>query len=169
MLQISWLVLGLVTVVGALGARRSRRAYRLALGALGALFLGAGAAANAAYLLLDRSYSTFADASSFAFVRDTWASLVTPHETFFIGMLVLFEATVGVLLLVGGRARQVALVLIAAFNVAVLAFSWWYAPWSVPMVVAVVLLLKAGRTWSVGVSPAPSSSRSAGPAATAPG
>jgi hypothetical protein len=168
MLQISWLVLGLVTVVGALGARRSRRAYRLALGALGALFLGAGAAANAAYLLLDRSYSTFADASSFAFVRDTWASLVTPHETFFIGMLVLFEATVGVLVLVGGTGRRVALVLIAAFHVALLAISLWYVVWSVPMVTAMILLLRADRQWS-GVSQGPSSSRSAGHAATAHG
>lgn len=169
MLQAGWLLLGAMTIGGALGARRSLRSYRLALGALSALYLGLGAAANAAFLLVGSTYAQFAEASQFAFVRDTWESLVVPHERLFITALVLFEAAVGVLLLVGGRARQVALVLIAAFNVAVLAFSWWYAPWSVPMVVAVVLLLRAGRTWSAGVSPAPSSSRSAGPAATAPG
>ncbi len=169
MVQVGWLLLGAMTIGGALGARRSLRSYRLALGALTALFLGAGAAANAVYLLLAGSYSHFAEASPFAFVRATWASLVVPHERFFITLLVVFEATVGVLLLVGGRWRRVALVLIAAFNVAVLAFSWWYLIWSVPMVVAMVLLLRADRTWSPEVSPAPSSSRSAGPAATAHG
>jgi uncharacterized membrane protein YphA (DoxX/SURF4 family) len=169
MLQAGWLLLGAMTIGGALGARRSLRSYRLALGSLSALYLGLGAAANAVFLLAGSSYAHFAEASQFAFVRDTWESLVVPHERSFITVLVLFEATAGVLLLVGGRSRQVGLLLIAAFNVAVLAFSWWYAPWSVPMVVAVVLLLRAGPTWSAEVSPAPSSSRSAGPAATAHG
>jgi hypothetical protein len=169
MIQISWLLLAVVTLVGALRAHRSLPAYRLALGALGALYLGAGAAANAAYLWLDRSYAHFADASPFAFVRDTWESLVVPHETFFITLLVVFEATVGVLVLVGGRGRRVALVLIAAFDVALLAFSLWYLAWSVPMVVAMVLLLKADRQWTPEVSQGPSSNRSAGPAATARG
>lgn len=169
MVQISWLLLALVMFVGALRARRSLASYRLALGALAALFLGAGAAVNAAYLLLDRSYAHFADASPFPFVRDTWASLVVPHETFFITLLVVFEATVGVLVLVGGRGRRVALVLIAAFHVALLAFSLWYLAWSVPVVATMTLLLKADRQWAPEVSRGPSSSRSAGHAATARG
>jgi hypothetical protein len=72
------------------------------------------------------------------------------------------------MVVVGGRSRRVALVLIAAFHVALLAFSWWYALWSVPMVVAMVLLLRAERTEDV-VSPVPSSSRSADHRATARG
>lgn len=169
MVQVGWLVLGSLTVAGALRARHSLEAYRLALGALAALFLGAGAAVNATYLLLERSYSHFAQGSSFAFVRSTWESLVVPHELFFITLLILFEATVGMLLLVEGRGRRVALVLIAAFHVALLSFSPWYLVWSVPMVSAMILLLKADRRWSAEVSRAPSSSRSAGPAATARG
>ena len=169
MVQISWLLLAVVTFVGALRARRSLRSYRWALGALAALMLGAGAAVNATYLLLDRSYAHFADASPFAFVRDTWSALVVPHETFFITLLVVFEATVGVLVLVGGRGRRVAFVLIAAFHVALLVFSPWYLAWSVPVVVTMVLLLKADRRWEPEVSPEPSRSRSAGHAATAGG
>ena len=168
MLQVGWLLLGTLTLVGALGAHRSRGLHQLGLAALAALYLAAGAVVNAVYLMAGRSYEQFADASPFAFVRDTWASLVVPHQTFFIGLLVLFEAAVGVMLVVGGRSRRVALVLVAAFHVALLAFSWWYALWSVPMVVAVVLLLRAERTGAE-VSPEPSSSRSADLPATARG
>jgi hypothetical protein len=169
MVQISWLLLGSLTIGGALRAGRSRRAYRLALGALAALFLGAGAAVNTAYLLLDQSYSHFAQGSSFAFVQSTWESMVVPREAFFISLLIAFEATMGVLVLVGGRGRRAAFVLIAAFHVALLSFSFWYLLWSVPVISAMWLLLKADRHWSPEVSRAPSSSRSAGPAATAPG
>lgn len=168
MLQVGWLLLGTLTLVGALGARRSRGLHQLGLAALAALFLASGAVVNAVYLMAGRSYEHFADASQFAFVRDTWASLVVPHETFFIGLLVLFEAAVGVMVVVGGRSRRVALVLVAAFHVALLAFGWWYAAWSVPMVVAALLLLRAERT-EVAVSPEPSSSRSADLPATARG
>ena len=169
MLQVSWLLLGAATMIGSLRARRSLGSHRLALGALAALFLGAGAAVNAVHLLLGRTYSHFADASPSAFVRDTWVSVVVPHVTFFIALLVLFEAAVGALVLVGGPCRRVALVLVAAFHVALLAFSGWYAVWSLPMVAAMLLLLRADRVWAPEVSPGPSSSRSAGRAATAGG
>jgi hypothetical protein len=148
MLQITWLLLGLLVLGGALRAGRSLRAFRLAVAALAALFLGAGAAVNAAYLALGRSYSHFADASSFEFVRSTWASLVVPREDLFITLLVVFEATVGVLLLVGGRSRRLALISVMAFLVALLAFSWWYLLWTVPLVLACRLLLLADRQWA---------------------
>lgn len=168
MLQVGWLLLATLTLVGAVGARRSKKLHQLALAALAALYLAAGAVVNAVYLVTGSSYEHFADASPFAFVRDTWASLVVPHQTFFIGLLVVFEAAVGVMVVVGGRGRRVALVLIAAFHVALLAFSWWFAVWSLPMLVAVVLLLRAERP-EVEVSPEPSSSRSADLPATARG
>ena len=148
MLQITWLLLGVLVVGGALRAGRSLRAFRLAVAGMAALFLGAGAAVNATYLALGRSYSHFADASSFEFVRSTWQSLVVPNEDLFITLLVAFEATVGVLLLVGGRPRRLALVSVMAFLVALLAFSWWYLLWTVPLVVACRLLLLADRQWA---------------------
>lgn len=148
MLQIGWLVLGLCFFGGALRAEKSLRAFRLAIGALAALYLGAGAAVHAVYLALGTSYSGFADGSSFAFVRSTWESLVVPNEDLFITLLVLFEATVGVLVLFGGRPRRAALVAVMAFHVAVLAFSWWYLLWAVPMIVACRLLILADRQWS---------------------
>jgi hypothetical protein len=149
MVQISWLVLGLVVVVASARAQHSQRAFQVAVGAVGVLFVGAGAALNLGYLLLGRSYSGFAADSPIPFVRSTWESLVVPNTTFFIGLLVVFEATVGVLVVRGGRGRTIGLGAIAAFTVTLLSFSWWYLLWAVPIVAAMVLLHRADVRWSV--------------------
>ncbi len=145
MVQISWLLLGATVVLAAARAGHSAQAYRVAVVALAALMLVGGAAVNVWYLLRGSSYSSFADASSFEFVRSTWQSLVVPNEAFFIGLLIAFELTVGVLVLLGGRGRDVALWGLVAFFVAVLSFSFWYLLWSVPMVAALVRLWEVGR------------------------
>jgi hypothetical protein len=80
---------------------------------------------------------------------------VVPHDVIFIGMLIVFEATVGVLVLVAGRPRRIALVLIMAFHVALLSFGWAYLVWVVPMVGALVLLLRADRRQPVPEAPGP--------------
>jgi hypothetical protein len=142
LLYATWATLGVVVVVSSLLAARSARAYGVGIGALAVLFLGAGAAVNAGYLVTDTSYTGFADGSASTFVTSTWESLVVPNEWFFISLLVVFEATVGVLVLIPGRSRQVGLVLIAAFHVALVSFGWWFLVWSGPMLVAVLLLLR---------------------------
>jgi hypothetical protein len=145
LLQVAWAVLGVVIIGGALLAHRSHTAYRAAIGALALLFLPAGAAAHAWNLATDVTYSGFADWSWSPFVTDTWESLVVPHDWVFIGLLVVFEATVGVLVLVPGRPRRIGLLLILAFHVALVSFGWVYLVWVVPMVTALVLLLRAER------------------------
>ncbi len=153
LVQVAWAVLGLVVMGGALLAHRSRTAYRVAVGALALLFLPAGAAVHAWYLATDVSYSGFADWSWSSFVTDTWETLVVPHDAIFIGLLIAFEATVGVLVLVPGRARRIGLVLIMAFHVALLSFGWAYLVWVAPMLAALVLLLRADRRQSAPVPP----------------
>jgi hypothetical protein len=145
LVQVAWAVLGVVIIGGALLAHRSRTAYRAAIGALALLYLPAGAAAHAWNLATDVSYSGFADWSWSSFVTDTWESLVVPHDWIFIGLLVAFEATVGVLVLFAGRPRRIALVLILAFHVALVSFGWAYLVWVLPMTAALVLLLRAER------------------------
>ena len=145
LVQVAWAVLGVVIVGGALLARRSHTAYRAAIGALAVLYTAAGAAVHAWNLATDVSYSGFADWSWSSFVTDTWESLVVPHEWVFIGMLVAFEATVGVLVLIPGRPRRIGLTLILAFHVALVSFGWVYLVWVVPMGFALVLLLRAER------------------------
>ena len=108
-LPVVWVSLGVVIVVFGLRASRSRRAYQIAMGAVSLLWVAAGAAANAYFLVRGDDYSGFADGASTSFVRDTWETLVVPHHGLFIGLLIAFEATVGALVLVEGRVRQVAL------------------------------------------------------------
>jgi hypothetical protein len=141
-----WLLLGGTTFVAALRAHRSTRAIQVARMALGVLFIAFGAVVNAIYLALGNGYyDEFADASPFSFVTDTWHSLVLPHQGTFIGLLILFEATVGVLVLSGGRRTQVGLLALIGFHLGQLAFGGVLWPWAVVMLVALVLLLRAER------------------------
>lgn len=140
-----WAVLGAIVVVGGVRARHSERALAWGCVAVSVLWVVAGAAVNAGVLVLDSSYTGFADGSPVGFVRDTWESLVVPNQGIFIGLLVAFEALAGALVLVPGGPRQVALAALVAFNVALLSFGWGFLLWSVPVGTGLVLLLGAER------------------------
>jgi hypothetical protein len=168
--KIMWLVLGGVAFVAALRAGNSPRARHIGRGAIGVLFIAFGAAVNAIYLTVDTdAYASFARPSPFTFVRDTWESLVVPHETFFITLLIVAEATAGVLVLAGGRLTQLGLVSLMAFHVGQLAFGgvlWVWAPF---MLVTLGLLLRAERRASNTELAPPACSEHALPDATARG
>lgn len=138
-----WSVLGLTTIIASSLAHRSERARLVGRWALGALFVLAGALVNAWYLLTDVDYGGFADASFIPFVRDTWQSLVAPNQALFIWTLVAVEAVVGTLVVTGGRRTRFAMIAIMAFHVALLPFGWFFWAWSLPMLVALTLLLRA--------------------------
>jgi len=144
--KIMWLLLGGVAFVAALRAGSSERARQVGRWAVGVLFIVFGAAVNAIYLTAGTdAYANFADASPFAFVRDTWASLVVPHEAFFITLLILGEATAGALVLAGGRMTQVGLASLMAFHVGQLAFGGVLWVWAPLMLLTLGLLLRAER------------------------
>lgn len=143
-LPVAWVTLGVTVVVASVLAGRSRRAYVVGVRGLSLLFVVAGAGANAFFLIRGDDYSGFADGASTTFVHDTWQSLVVPHHHFFIGLLIAFEAAVGLLVLVEGRARQTALALQLAFTVALVSFGWGFLVWALPIGVALVLLYRAG-------------------------
>lgn len=144
--RIMWLVLGGTALVAALRAGRSPRALRVGRWALGILFTVFGAAVNAAYLAADNGYyDEFAEPSPFAFVRDTWESLVLPHQWFFIGLLILGEAIAGTLVLLGGQRAQTGLIALIAFHVGQLAFGGVLWVWAPLMLVTLSLLLRAER------------------------
>lgn len=140
---ILWMVLGVTTLGASLFAHRSARARQIGRLALGALFVLAGALINAWYLLTDVDYGGFADASYIPFVRDAWQSVVAPNQFLFIGLLVVFEAAVGALVVMGGRRTRIALVAMMGFHVALLSFGWFFYAWSLPMLIALGLLLRA--------------------------
>jgi hypothetical protein len=152
---IAWVILGVTALVAAVRASHSHRAMLVGRYALGLLFTVAGALVNLVYLVTGSSdYATFAELSYLSFVRDTWAAVVAPNQVFWIGLLIAFELTVGVLVVLGERATQVALVAMIGFHVALLSFGWGFFVWAIPMLVALTLLLRAERS---GTATAPAS------------
>ena len=145
MLQTVWLALGIVTFVAAVRAAKSTRALAVGRLAVGLLYIVAGALVNTVFLATGEDYADFAKGSYLTVVRDTWRSLVVPNHHFFISLLILFELTVGVLVLSGGRRAEFGLVGAIGFHVALLSFGWGFYLWSIPMLIAFVLLLRAQR------------------------
>ena len=145
MVPILWVVLGVTVLVCGLRARRSRAALRAGQVALAALYLVGGALVNLVYLVRGDDYATFADGSYLPFVSDTWRSVVVPNHHFFISLLIAFELVVGLLALRGGRAAVPGLIAAIGFHVALLSFGWGFYLWSLPMLLALGLLLRAQR------------------------
>lgn len=144
-----WLVLGGVALVAALRAGHSRRAMYVGRWALGVLFVVFGAAVNAVYLAAGTEYyEDFASPSPFRFVSETWESLVLPNQVFFISLLIVAEATAGVLVLTGGRGTQVGLMALIGFHVGQLAFGGVLWVWAPLMLITLWLLLRAERQTS---------------------
>ena len=156
--KVMWLVLGATVMVASLRADRSERARVVARVALGVLMLVFGAMVNAVYLVTDwDSFAEFGEMSQFAFVRETWASLVAPNTGVFIGLLIVGEATAGILVLCGGRWMRAGLELLIGFHIGLLFFGWWLWLYAVPMLAALVLLLRAERQHQPQVAAAPTS------------
>lgn len=140
-----WLALLLIILVSAVRAGKSEFALRLGCRAVSVLWVLAGAAVNAGLVISGSTYTGFADGAYLPFVQDTWESVVVPHPVVFIGLLVVFEATAGILVLFPGKARQGALVALITFTVTLVSFGWGFLGWAVPMTTALVLLLRAER------------------------
>lgn len=145
MVQIVWVLCGAVIVAAAVRARRHPSALRVGRLGFAFLYLAAGAAVNAFFLLRGDDYAKFASGSYIPFVRETWASLVVPNVEIWIGLLILFEASVGVLALLGGRRTQLAYGAAIAFHIALCSFGWGFYLWAVPMIAALTRLLRAER------------------------
>ncbi len=153
--RIMWLVLGGTALVAALRAAHSTRALVVGRWALGLLFVVFGAGVNAVYLAVDSGYyDDFAKPSPFAFVRDTWASLVLPDLWLYISLLVLGELVAGVLVVMGGRPAMVGLVALMAFHVGQLAFGGVLWVWAPLMLLTLGMMLRgerralAARAWA---------------------
>lgn len=150
---IIWVGCGTGVLWAAARSRRHPSALKAGRLAMGVLFLGAGAAMNAFFLLRGDDYARFADGAYVAFVRHTWHTLVVPNHNEWIALLIAFEVTVGVLALAGGRRTQTAYVAVIAFHVALLSFGWGFYVWSLPMIAATATLLRGERRAAAAVRP----------------
>src|SRR4249920_3007353 len=104
-----------------------------------------GAAFSGVNLATGGDYAGFADQAHFGWVTTAWRAVVAPNQPLFIGLLVVFEAVVGVLILRGGRRTQLGLIGAIGFHLALWLFGWGVTVYSLLMLPALVLLLRAER------------------------
>jgi hypothetical protein len=140
-----WIATGAATVVAALFAHRSQRWLAVGRIATGVLFTLGGALVHITNLIAGGDYSDFADPAHFAWVTDAWRAVVPQNDVWLIGLLAVFEATVGVLALSGGRRTQLGYAGVLAFYSALWLFGWFETVWVLAMIPALVVLLRAER------------------------
>jgi uncharacterized membrane protein len=149
-MQILWLACGIATIVAAVLASRSRRARRVGRAAVGVLFIVGGALLHVINLASGGDYAGFADPAHFGWVTDAWRAVVAPNQVLFIGLLVVFEATVGVLALSGGRHTRLGYLGVIGFYLALWLFGWIETVWVLIMLPPMLLLLRAERRAATG-------------------
>jgi len=142
--QILWLTCGVVTIVAAVLANRSR-ARILGRVAVGVLFVIGGALLHVINLATGGDYAGFADPAHFGWVTHAWRAVVAPNQLLFIGLLVVFEAAVGVLVLSGGRRTQLGYLGVIGFYSALWLFGWVETVWCLIMLLPMLVLLRAER------------------------
>lgn len=91
-------------------------------------------------------YRHFADASFLPFVRQGWAGDVMADPVTWGLLLVAGEATLGGLLVAGGRAARVGWVGVIAFHVLLMLFGFGFWLWALPAIAVLVPL--ARQDWS---------------------
>lgn len=149
-----WLVTGLATIVAAVFAVRDRRTRYVGRAAVGSLFVVGGALVHVLNLAAGADYSGFADPAYFAWVNRAWENVVPPNAVTLIGLLAVFEATVGVLALMGGRWTRLGYLGAIAFYALLWPFGWMETVWVLVMLPPMVVLLHAERH-PAGAPPAP--------------
>jgi hypothetical protein len=101
------------------------------------------------------NYSGFADLAYFPVVTDAWQAVVVPNAVLFIGVLAVFEATVGVLALCAGRWTRLGYAGVIAFYLALWVFGWMETVWVLLMLAPMMLLLRAERRAAPGARAKP--------------
>jgi uncharacterized membrane protein len=109
------------------------------------LFVFGGATLHVINLATGVDYIDFADPAHIGWVTDAWRAVVGPNQILFIGLLVVFEASVGVLALLGGRWTQLGYLGVIGFYLALWLFGWFETVWVLLMLPAMLLLLRAER------------------------
>lgn len=152
MWQILWLACGVATIVASMLATKDRLWLYVGRASVGVLFLVGGVVLHVINLVKGADYSGFADPAHFAWVTDAWEAVVPPNPVLWIGLLIVFEAAVGVLVLSGGRRTQFGYAAALAFYLALTLFGGIQLAWFVVMLAPMLLLLRAERR---AASPAP--------------
>lgn len=142
--MIVFYILAVPAFIGDIFANVNGVAHRVGRIATGLMMLVGGAGVNASFLISGSNYSGFADDAKFSWVTQAWNAVVPENYAFFIGLLITFEAIVGILILSGGWPTRIGILCAIAFHVALgLFFSTFLTVYAVVMIVALALLLRA--------------------------
>jgi uncharacterized membrane protein len=150
---ILWTLCGIVTLVAAVLVGWNKRWRYVGRAAVGVLFIIGGALAHVVNLATHANYASFADPALFGWVTHAWRTVVPPNHVVLIGLLAVFEAAAGVLVISGGRRTQFGYAAIIAFYLALWLFGWIEAVWCIVMIPAMVLLLLAERRATSAATP----------------
>lgn len=137
-----WSACWITAVACALMARRAPGATRVGRTAVGILMLIGGALFNAIQLAQGNDYAAFADPSPFGWISRTWRAVV-PDNLVLIGLLVVFEAAAGALLLAGERTARIGYPAVIAFHLLLWLFGWFEIVYCLLMLPALILLWRA--------------------------
>lgn len=77
-------------------------------------------------------YAPFAQEALFPFIEDAWQTIVMGNPSAWGLVLSLGEASLGVLLLLGGKWAKAGWAGVIAFHLALMLFGWGFWLWSVP-------------------------------------
>ena len=99
--------------------------------AFGGVFLAGSVTHVVLVSVSSTSYDSFADSSYWPFITHAWRSVVVPNIYYLIPLLAVFEATVGILLLISST-RRIGIAAAMAFTVALMLFGWGFWLWSLP-------------------------------------
>ena len=143
--SILWTFCGIVTLIAAVLASRSKRWRYAGRAAVGVLFIIGGALAHVVNLATHANYASFADPALFGWVTHAWRTVVPPNHVVLIGLLAVFEAAVGALIISGRRRTQFGYAAVIAFYLALWLFGWIETVWCIVMIPAMMLLLLAER------------------------
>ena len=124
------------------GQRLPGRVARVGRLAFGVMFAGGAAVHVAIVMTGTETNRQFADTAFIPFVKQAWLSVFMPHAALLGLLLAAFELAVGLLILAGGRKTALGLVAALAFHLGLLLFGWGFWFWSVPMLAALVALLR---------------------------
>ena len=150
---ILWTLCGIATLIASVLASRSKRWRYVGRAAVGVLFIIGGALAHVVNLATHADYANFADPALFAWVTHTWRTVVPPNHVVLIGLLAVFEAAVGALIISGGRRTQFGYAAVIAFYLALWLFGWIETVWCIVMIPAMVMLLLAERRAATATTP----------------
>ena len=89
-----------------------------------------------------QTYASVPAQSPWAFIQTAWADIFMANPRLWGLFAAALEVSLGVLLLVGGRASKLGWVGVIAFQFPLILFGWAYLAWSLP---AVAVLYRAAR------------------------